>query len=90
MTWFTDPDRVKVHWRIIALNLAAVFLNLAIGIWSWKAMSIANFISAAFSAWVAYSLWKKIPRIKKEQQERIMDILRGKYQNHTGGFGIDN
>lgn len=90
MKWFTDGDRVKVQWRIIYLNLAAVILNLAIGLWSWKAMSVANFFSAGFSLWVAYSLWKKIPQIKKEQQDRIMDILRGKYQNHTGGFGIDN
>ncbi len=53
MTWITDPDRIKVQWRLIALNLAAVSMNLLIGLWVWKWISLANLFSAGFSAWVA-------------------------------------
>ncbi len=77
MNWVTDPDRVKVQWRLIWLNLAAVIMNLAIGLVTWRAMSIANVFSAGFSAWVAWGLYKKIPGIKREQEQRIIDILRG-------------
>ena len=77
MNWVTDPDRVKVQWRLIWLNLAAVIMNLVIGIWVWKAMTIANFFSAGFSAWIAYGLWKKLPEITQEQQKRILDYLKG-------------
>jgi len=79
MDWVTDPDRIKVQWRLIYLNLAAVVMNLLIGAWTLRWISLANLFSAGFSLWIAYGLWKKLPEIKKEQQERIMDILSGKY-----------
>ena len=82
MNWLTDPDRVKVQWRLVYLNLAAVALNAVIGIMTWKLMSIANLFSAAFSAWVAWTMYKKIPAIKAEQERRIVDILSGKIQPH--------
>ena len=79
MNWVTDPDRVKVQWRLIYLNLAAVVMNLLIGFITWRWMSLANLFSAGFSAWIAYGLWKKIPGIKAEQEKRIVDILSGKF-----------
>ena len=90
MKWFTDPDRVKVQWRLIYLNLSAAVLNIIVTFTVWRWMSIATVFSAGFSLWVSYRLWAKIPQIKKEQEEKIMNILRGKYHGHTGGFGIDN
>ena len=77
MDWVTDPDRIKVQWRLIYLNLAAVFMNLLIGAMVFRWISLANLFSAGFSAWIAYGLWKKLPEIKKEQQERILDYLKG-------------
>ena len=79
MNWVTDPDRVKVQWRIIYMNLAAVAANLLIGLWVWKWISLANLFSAGFSAWVAYGLWQKLPQIKREQEQRLMEILKGNF-----------
>ena len=77
MNWVTDPDRVKVQWRLIYLNLAAVVMNLLIGSMIFRWISLANFFSAGFSLWIAYGLWKKLPEIKREQQQRIVDYLKG-------------
>ena len=79
MNWVSDPDRVKVQWRLVYLNLSAAAMNLIIGIMIWKVMSIANLFSAGFSCWIAYGLWKKIPEIKAEQEKRLIDILSGKF-----------
>lgn len=79
MNWVTDPDRIKVQWRLIWMNAFAVFMNLAVGVVVWKWMSLANLFSAGFSAWVAYGLWKKLPEIKREQQQRVIDYLRKDY-----------
>ena len=76
-SWFTDPDRVKVQWRLVYLNLSAVLMNLVIGLWTWKAMSVANFFSAAFSGWIAWKMYTKIPEIKSQQEKRILDYLKG-------------
>ena len=76
-SWFTDPDRVKVQWRLVYLNLSAVLMNLVIGLWTWKAMSVANFLSAAFSGWIAWKMYTKIPEIKSQQEKRILDYLKG-------------
>lgn len=86
MNWVTDPDRIRVQWRLIFMNLAAVVMNLLIGIWVWKWISLANLFSAGFSAWVAWGLYTKLPAIKREQEQRIMNILRG--QEH--GLTVDN
>ncbi len=77
MGLFDDPDRVKVQWRLIWLNLSAAAFNFWLVFWLWNFMSIANVISGAFSCWVAWKFWKKIPEIREEQQERIIDYLRG-------------
>ncbi len=76
---FDDVDRIKVQWRLIWLNLSAVALNITIAIVTWKALSIANLFSAAFSAWVAWGLYTKIPKIKAEQEQRIVEILKGSF-----------
>ena len=81
MMWLTDPDRVKVQWRLVWLNIAAVALNLAIGFGLWRTMSIANFVSAAFSGFVAWTLYKKIPEIRRREQARLIDILKHSDQN---------
>lgn len=77
MTWVSDPDRVKVQWRLIALNLAAVVMNLVIAVVVFKWISLANVFSAGFSAWIAWGLYTKIPGIKQEQEQRILDYLKG-------------
>ena len=81
MNWLTDPDRVRVQWRLVWLNLAAVLLNLVIGIGLWRMTSIANFVSAIFSGFVAWTLYKKIPEIRRREQARLIDILKHSDQN---------
>ena len=76
MNWVTDPDRVKVQWRLIYLNLSAVVMNLVIGAWTWRWISLANLFSAGFSLWIAYGLWRKLPEITREQQRRIIEYLK--------------
>ena len=77
MSWVDDPDRIRVQWRLIWLNLAAVVMNIVIGIWVWRWMTLANFASALFSAWITWGLYRRLPEIKQEQEEKIMRILRG-------------
>lgn len=86
MNWVTDPDRVKVQWRLIYLNLAAVIMNLGLAIWLWRWMSLANLISAAFSGYITYGLWKKLPEITAKQKQKIIDYMRGdtKFRYHDG------
>jgi hypothetical protein len=79
MNWISDPDRVKVQWRLVWLNVAAVVMNLVIAVVTWRVISIANLASAAFSAWIAWTMYRKIPEITRQQEQRIVDILKGSF-----------
>ena len=77
MTWLDDPDRVRVQHRLVWMNIAAVIVNLAVAVITHQWMSLANIIAAAFSANVAWRLYRKIPEITREQEQRILAILKG-------------
>ena len=77
---FSSPDRVRTQWQLAALNAAAALLNLSIFVWnvsrgSW--LALANLAAGVFSAYVAYTLYKKIPEVKRQQEQKILAILKG-------------
>ena len=68
--------------QIIALNAAAALVNLALatnyfaqGRW----LGIANLAAGAFSAWFTWVNIKKLPEIVAKEQQKILDILSGKF-----------
>ena len=87
MDWLTDPDRVKVQRRLVYLNVAAAVGNFALALWLWRVTSIANVFSGGFSLWIAWTMWKKIPAIKAEQETKIMDYLRGRPEDSPEEIG---
>lgn len=76
--WLLDPDRVKVYWRLVWINVGAAVINTVIGLVFFKWISIANFLAAAFSGYQAYRRWQDIPRVRREQEQRIIELLRGR------------
>lgn len=84
--FFDFRQPVKMQWQIVWLNVSAAVLNLSLVAWhisNGKWMFIANLISGIFSAWVAWRCWRKIPEITQREQDRILDILKGKYDRDT-------
>ena len=82
MNWLNDSDRVKVLKYVIALNLFAALINLAIFGWNVYTLNwlgILNLVCFFFSANQAYKSFKLLPVVKKEQEEKILDILKGRY-----------
>lgn len=77
MTWLDNPDRLVVQRRLIAMNLCAVIMNLTIVFLTMRWMALANIAAAAFSGWMAWKLYKRMPEIKREQEQRILTILKG-------------
>ena len=77
MTWLDNPDRLAVQRRLIAMNLCAVVMNLTIVFLTMRWMSLANVAAAAFSGGMAWRLYKRMPEIKREQEQRILTILKG-------------
>lgn len=74
----TNPDRVRVQRQIVILNAAAAIVNCMVGIWIMSWMSLANFAAAAFSAYWTWKSWQRIPEVKREQEQRIIRILKGR------------
>ena len=82
MNWFDDPDRLKVLKRVMALNVFAALVNLGVFVWNvyqvnW--IGLFNLGACLFSAHQAYKSYKMLPTVKREQEERILNILKGKY-----------
>ena len=77
MTWLDNPDRLIVQRRLIVMNLCAVVMNLSIAALTMRWMSLANIAAAAFSGLMAWKLYKRMPEIKREQEQRILTILKG-------------
>ncbi len=82
MSFLDDPDRVKVFKKIILINAFATLINL--GIFAYNAprgnwLCVLNLACALFSAVQTYRCYKQLPEIKRAQEQRILDILTGKY-----------
>ena len=77
MNWLLDPDRVRAYQRIIAINIAAAAVNLAIGFWTWGWLTAINWAAAAFSARMALQMYRRLPEIRREQEQRLLTLLRG-------------
>jgi hypothetical protein len=75
-------DRMKMQWFLVAVNVFAALLNVTLAVGNlvtghW--VGLANLIAAAFSAWVAWGLYVKIPEIRADEQLKIIRILRGHF-----------
>lgn len=72
---------VRMQWQLIALNAAAALLNL--GMFTWNLMggrwiAAAGLFAGLFSLYITWRLWRKLPEIVAQEQQRIVDILKGK------------
>lgn len=77
---FTRP--IRMQKQIIALNAAAALLNLTLAVNNFaqgRWMGIANLVAMIFSISVTWSCWKKLPEIVAKEQQKIIDILSGKF-----------
>lgn len=82
MNFLNDPDRVKVLKFIIAINFSAGLLNLSIVAWHFSNgvwLGVINLCAAIFSFYMAHKCFKRYPETKRNQEERILKILKGKY-----------
>ena len=80
---FNKP--VRMQKQIIALNASAAILNLGLmtmHLMNGKWIFIANLIAGVFSAWVTWGCWKKLPEIIAREKQKVIDILRGEYDNY--------
>ena len=77
---FTRP--IRVQKQIIFLNAVAALVNLALATNNFaqgRWIGIANLAAGAFSVWVTWGCWKKLPEIVAKEQQKIVDILSGKF-----------
>lgn len=71
------PDRVRAQWSSIRVNGLAALVNWSLAAWNHNWLSLLNLAAAVFSTVVAYRLWRRLPEIKRRQEQRILEILKG-------------
>lgn len=82
MNWLDDPDRIKVSKQIIALNAFAAIVNLALFVWNLYTLNwigILNLGCFFFSSYQVHKIYKQLPEIRRNQEQKILNILKGKY-----------
>ena len=79
MKFFT-ADRVKMQKRLIALNLSCFAVNLLVVALNFSTANmwwIVNVTAGLANLHMAYKDYLRLPVIKAEQEQAIMDYLRG-------------